>query len=188
MNRFSRHRRTSTCISLRGGTIFVLFGILTLAGCAEQGYDDLRSYVTQVKSRKGGAIQPLPEFKTYETFSYSAEERRDPFKAAKEEAVVSEASADSDGVHPNSARHREALEGFPLDSLAFVGIIRQDGKTWGVVTGPDRLVYRVSVGNYIGQNYGRIHTISETEVGLTEIVPNGRGGWLEREAVLKLSE
>jgi type IV pilus assembly protein PilP len=85
-------------------------------------------------------------------------------------------------------RNKEPLEAFPLDSLRFVGHMEQEGRVWAVITAPDSLVYRVEEGNYLGQNFGRISLISESRIEIREIIPNGLGGWVERDATLSLEE
>ena len=85
-------------------------------------------------------------------------------------------------------KQEEELEQYSLDSLKFVGNIEKDGKTWALITAPDKAVYRVLPGNHIGTNYGEILKITEDSILLKEIIPNGVGGWTEREASLDLSE
>jgi len=160
------------------------FAALLLASCGSQEHADLQEYVQQVKAKKQGRIPPLPEVKPYETFTYVPDELRDPFAAFVQE-VVQESPLNPD-LRPDTNRKREALEQFSLDSLEFVGHLEKDGVLWGLVSAPDSTVYKVREGNYIGQNYGEIEMISETQILLTEIVSDGSGGWIEREASLSL--
>ena len=155
------------------------------AGCTSQKYDDLDKYIEDVKLKTKGRIEPLPEVKTYESQPYSAMDLRDPFTPYEEEPSEELAQP---GIQPNMQRKREALEAFPLDSLAFVGHLEKDGTLWGLISAPDKSIYRVSVGNHLGKNYGEIMSISETNIMLKEIIPNGSGGWVEREASLALTE
>lgn len=91
-------------------------------------------------------------------------------------------------MRPDSNRPREALEAFPLDTLRMVGTLDQGGQSWGLVRANDGTIHRVQPGNYLGQNHGRIANITEYEIELVEIVPDGLGGWIERQASLALSE
>ncbi len=159
--------------------------ILSLSACSSQHYGDLDKYIEDVKHRTKGRIEPLPEVKTYESYTYQAQDLRDPFTPFTE--APSEEMAQP-GITPDINRKREALESFPLDSLKFVGTIEKDGKTWGLITAPDKAIYRVQVGNHMGKNYGEIMALSESTILLKEIIPNGSGGWVEREASLALSE
>ena len=163
--------------------LIVLF--VFAAGCSSQKYDDLDKYIEDVKQKTKGRIEPLPEVKTYESQPYSASDLRDPFTPYEEEPSEELAQP---GIQPNMQRKREALEAFPLDSLAFVGHLEKDGTLWGLVQAPDASIYRVSVGNHLGKNYGEIMSISESSILLKEIIPNGSGGWVEREASLALTE
>jgi len=159
--------------------------LLSLGACSSQHYSDLDKYIEDVKRKTKGRIEPLPEVKTYESYTYQAQDLRDPFTPFTE--APSEELAQP-GITPDQNRKREALEAFPLDSLKFVGTIEKDGATWGLITAPDKAIHRVQVGNHMGKNFGEIMSLSETTILLKEIIPNGSGGWVEREASLALSE
>ena len=167
--------------------LFLLAVSLVIGGCGTEQHGDLVSYVNKVKARKGSKIEPLPEIKPYETFIYLDTDRRDPFSPYFEN-VREEAPIDS-GISPDINRKREALEEFPLDSLSYVGTLQKKGTLWALISAPDKTVYRVQVGNHMGSNYGEIIAITENEIKLTEIIPNGAtGGWIDREASISLSE
>ncbi|HID49977.1 MAG TPA: pilus assembly protein PilP [Chromatiales bacterium] len=160
---------------------------LAATGCGTEQHGDLKAYVKKVKARKGGKIEPLPEVKPYDTFVYVDEDRRDPFSPYFEN-VREEIPIDT-GIRPDMNRKREALEEFPLDSLKYVGTLQKKDTLWALVSAPDNTVYRVQVGNHMGSNYGEIIAITETEIKLKEIIPNGAtGGWVDREASVSLSE
>jgi type IV pilus assembly protein PilP len=160
-----------------------------LTACGDSNTEDLRSYVEEVKSRQHARIEPLPEFAPYETHLYQAAGDRDPFTAPVYSAPRSKAAqAAGDGISPNFNRAREPLEAEPLDSLRMVGTLERNGSSWALVRMNDSTIHRVKPGNYIGQNHGKIISISESEMGVTEIVPDGLGGWMERQAALALSE
>lgn len=166
-------------------------GLLTglLTACGGTNTEDLRSYVEDVKAQQHPHIEPLPEFKPYETHLYEASADRDPFTPPVYAAPKSEvAKAGGSGIAPDFNRPREPLESEPLDSLRMVGTLERDGNSWALVRMSDSTIHRVKPGNYVGQNYGKIIGISESEVDVTEIVPDGLGGWTERQASLALSE
>jgi len=160
--------------------------LLSLGACSGDQYQDLTSYINDVKSRKQGRIKGLPEIKPYESFIYDPSSLRDPFSPFvvedEQETVV------DNGLRPNSNRKREALEQFPLDSLVFVGNLERNGKRWALIAAPDDTVYRIQPGNHLGQNFGEILSISETTITIKEIIPNGSGGWVDREVSLQLTE
>ncbi|HEX7113935.1 MAG TPA: pilus assembly protein PilP, partial [Steroidobacter sp.] len=156
--------------------------LIAMAGCSSD-MDELRQKVAEIKARPGERIEPLPEIKPYEAFVYNAANLRSPF--------VASAPARNDatsGVRPDTKRPREFLEQFPLDTLRMVGTLELHGRKYGLVQGKDGLVHRVLPGNYMGQNDGRIVSITNTRISLIEIVPDGLGGYIERPASLALTE
>ncbi len=162
--------------------------VLLLAACSDSGLNDLESFVTETKQKKG-VVEPLPEFKTAETYRYSADSLRDPFSTWKSEVKTTVATPKVvEGVRPNVNRSKEVLENFPLDTLKMIGTLEFNQQLWGLVKAPDGIIYRVKTNNYLGQNYGKIHQIKEDKLLLTEIVPNGLGGWEERQATLSVNE
>jgi type IV pilus assembly protein PilP len=174
-----------TSLSTLRKCLGVMVVILSLSACSSQQYGDLDKYIDDVKRKTKGRVEPLPEVKTYESYTYQAQDLRDPFTPFSE--APSEELAQP-GITPDMHRKREALEAFPLDSLKFVGTIEKDGATWGLITAPDKAIYRVQVGNHMGKNYGEIMALSESTILLKEVIPNGSGGWVEREASLALTE
>jgi len=161
--------------------------LMLLVACSGDQYEDLTTYINDVKARKQGRIKGLPEIKPYESFAYDPSNLRDPFSPFVEEDDQQVEMVD-DGLRPDSNRKREALEQFPLDSLVFVGNLERNGKRWALISAPDDTVYRVQPGNHLGQNFGEILSISETTLVIKEIIPNGTGGWVDREVSLQLTE
>lgn len=154
---------------------------LAISGCG-RSMSDLEAYIAEVKARPGGMIEPLPEIKTYETFAYEPGGARSPFVADMP------AAGGGDGLRPDADRRREHLENFPLDTLRMVGTLHLGGKRYGLVQTSDKLVHRVVVGNYLGQNDGRIISITDSEIQLLEIIPDGLGRYTERAASIGLGD
>ncbi len=167
-------------IAIHFGITGLLFG---LAGCS-QDISDLQSFIAQTKSANVGSVKPIPQFKPYESFSYSAVELRDPF-VAKIDVEESETTKTS-LLNPDSSRPREPLEIFPLDTLSMVGTLEQNTEQWGLIKDPQNIVHRVQVGHYMGQSEGRIIEIDESAIYLVEIVPDGIGGYIERDASIAI--
>lgn len=164
--------------------LLALLPTLWLAGCGgEMG--DLRAYISEVQSRPGGWIEPLPEIKPYETFAYQVQNMRSPFEP---DVPTAGPTGPGDGVRPDRNRNREFLEQFPLDTLRMVGTLELEGKNYGLVQTNDGLIHRVQPGNYMGQNDGRIVVINQSEIEIVEIVPDGIGGYIERPAAVALSD
>jgi type IV pilus assembly protein PilP len=160
----------------------------TLTACGGGDLTDLRDWVNDVKKKQKGVVEPLPEIKTVEPFVFKPEDLRDPFiQNEKAEQQEEEVKGDN-GVHPDTARAKEELESYELDSLRMVGTVSQNGVLWGLVKAIDGTIHRVRVGNYMGRNFGKIIRIKDGEIELLEIIPDSPGGWRERKQSLVLSE
>ena len=121
----------------------------------------------------------------YESFVYEAYDLRSPFMP---DTPMGPASTPQRGIGPDPKRSREFLEQFPLDTLSMVGTMTVGGTYYGLVQTPDTLVHRVQMGNYVGQNDGRIIAIGDEEIKVIEIVPDGIGGYIERSASIGLDD
>ncbi len=162
---------------------------ISLTACSSNNTEDLRTYVEDVKSHQQARVDPLPEFAPYETHLYQASGDRDPFTPPVASTPRSQvAQTVSNGISPDFNRAREPLEAEPLDSLRMVGTLERNGNSWALVRMSDSTIHRVKPGNYLGENHGKIVQVTESEVEVTEIVPDGLGGWMERQAALALSE
>jgi type IV pilus assembly protein PilP len=161
----------------------LLVCVLSLGGCAGN-ISDVQTEVARIKALEPPPLDPLPVIKTFETFTYVPNERRDPFTTdVEEDAEV----ATQSGPRPNPERRKELLEGFPLDSLDMVGTI--GGGATGLVAlvkDPEGTIHRVSAGNYLGENDGRIVGVNEEGINLVELISNGIGGFMERKASISL--
>jgi len=157
---------------------------LTLASCTK-GTDDLRVYVEDVKARPGPPLDPLPVMQQFETFEYRAFALRDPFSVPKEEEI---ASAASNSLRPDPNRRKQLLESFPLDGLDMVGTLGDGDAMVALVIDPTSVIHRVVTGNYMGQNEGRVLGISEGSIEILELVSDGAGGWIERQATVSLDD
>ena len=172
-----------TSLTLKNLLVMALVAF-SLSACGG-GSDDLDEYINQIKARPGGRIDPLPEITPYETFNYIADKQgiRSPFRPDSPQV-----SGRGTGPRPDVERSREYLESFPLDTLGMVGTLHIDETMYALVQTSDGLIHRVIPGNYMGQNDGRITEISESEIGLVEIISDGIGGYIERDAAVGLSD
>jgi type IV pilus assembly protein PilP len=166
--------------SFRTVTAGALLALL-LAGCGNRE-GDLDTFLAQTRQEQPGGVQPLPEVTPYDSFTYQAQNQRSPFVPG------GSGSSSAAGVRPDSRRNREYLEQFSLDSLKMVGTISIGGRNYGLVQTKDGLVHRVLPGNYIGQNDGKVLTIAPSRISVTEIVPDGLGGYMERPAAIALAD
>ncbi len=182
-------RRQGTGHGLSYRPLLVSALAIGLSACAGD-VRDLQQFVQETKQKHSGSVEPLPQFEPYQNFEYDPAELRDPFAAQPDLAPPDETSVatNTGGLQPDQSRRREPLEFFPLDTLAMVGVLEQNGVTWGLIQAPDGTIHRVLEGNYAGENFGQITRISEERVSILEIVPDGLGAWVEREAALVLGE
>ena len=165
--------RTATWVSMAA---------LLLTACGS-GMSDLESYVAEVKARKSRNIEPIPQIAPYEPVEFVAEDRRDPFVPAAPDRDDA-----SNALKPDINRNREALEEFPLDALQLLGTIQNGKQLYALIRAPDGVVHRITFGNHLGQNYGEVKRITDTQIDLVEIIPDGFGGFMERPASLTLPE
>ena len=171
-------------LTLRKGLLLAVVAA-GLAACGAD-MDELDSYINGVKARPGGRIEPLPVITPYEVFTYiaDAEGLRSPFVPDTPQA----AGPAPGGMSPDPDRPAEFLESFPLDTLRMVGTLDINATVYGLVQTSDGLIHRVVPGNYMGQNDGRITEITESEIFLVEIISDGIGGYIERDAAIGLSD
>lgn len=174
---------TRSVLSTRWIAVAIAAASLSACGGAN---DDLRAYLDEVKARPGGRIEPLPPVEPAPSFVYEAGTRRSPFTPDAPQRRVSNDPNAVDG--PDRNRPREFLEQFPLDTLRMVGTLADRRASFGLVQTTDGLVHRVTVGNHLGQNFGRIVAISDSEIQLVEIISDGLGGYLERPAAIGLAD
>lgn len=168
-------------------TVIACIAGLVLAGCtrsvthSSEEPSNLEAWVKEVKDRPPPPLDPLPVMQQFETFTYAAQGMRDPFS----NAFADQAGA---GGNPNPKRRRQALEAFPLDTLDMAGTIGGGSSLIAVVVAPDKTPYRVRPGDYMGLNNGRVTAIRKDRIELVELVPDGAGGWEEREASIALED
>lgn len=167
-------------------TAYLAMLALLLAGCGGEEFQDLRDFVKNAGADMRGKVEPPPEIKPYEPFTYENEAGLpDPFKPRKTDAKKSHMSGQN---QPDLNRPKEELEDFPLESLSMVGYLSQRNVGYALIRSSEGKIYRVKAGNYIGQNFGQIMSVTETEVKIKEMVQDSVGDWSQRESTLQLVE
>ena len=159
----------------------ILVALLGLTACnsKQQRQEKLDKYVKEVSLQPKAKKQSVPKIKKYESIAYKPKKIRDPF-------LPLENTRSKKATSPHPDRTPEPLEALPIDSLYLVGTLHRGKKIWAVLLTPSNKIYHVAVGNYIGQNNGRITNITAGKVYVTESVPNSFDGWEQRELVMKL--
>jgi type IV pilus assembly protein PilP len=159
--------------------LLLLASAALLASCSSS-HQDLRQWMAEQGKNAKGRLDPLPTIRQYEPFTYNAFDLPDPFKPRTGE--VSKGGK----LAPDMTRRREPLESFPLESLAMVGTIEKGKALYALVKTPEKDIYQVRQGNYLGQNYGVIIGITDSDIKLKELVQDGSGDWTERSSALNL--
>lgn len=170
-------------IRLNKTAICVMLSTALASACSKET-NDLYEFIEQTKSTNVGSVKPIPQFEPYESFTYAAADLRDPFIPNVE--VDEDSDLASDALRPDQGRPKQPLEAFPLDTLAMVGILEQEANQWALIKDPQNIVHRVQIGNYMGRNEGRVTEINESNIRLIEIIPDGIGGYVEREAAIAI--
>lgn len=164
---------------------------MSLSACSLNGEDDLKRWIVEERNATRPSVAPIPAPKQFVPEAYTSMAAIEPFSNIKlTQALKREGSqAVTNGalVAPELARRKEPLESFPLDAMFLVGNLTKSGQPVALVR-VDNLLYQVKVGNYLGQNYGKVVKITETQVSLREIVQDAVGEWIERVATLELQE
>lgn len=164
---------------------------LLLLGCSSSGEDELRQWMSDLRATTKPRVTPLTEPKQFLPQGYSSESGMEPFNALKLTQALRRDSTQQVSnaalIAPEMARRKEPLEAYPLDVMAMVGSLDKRGAPTALLK-VDNLLYQVRVGNYIGQNYGKITRINESSIQLREIVQDATGDWIERMATLDLQE
>lgn len=163
----------------------VMMASLGLLACSGSDHQDLRQWMVEVSKDMKGSVPPLPVVTPYEPVPYDAGNLIDPFKPAKIDPE--QKPGGGGGKRPDYDRPREPLESYPLESLKYVGVFVKN-KTGHAIIQVDGSLFQVKVGNYMGQNFGVITKVSDTEVSLRELVQDSAGDWAERSSTLLLQE
>jgi len=166
----------------------IILAALALVACEGGEQQELKAELAGITKDLRGKVQPLPVVKPYEPVPYTAYDLPDPFGPAKILLVAKgTGTGATGGPKPDLNRPKEPLEAFPLESLKMVGTLERGKQTYGLVKA-DAGLYRVRIGNYLGQNFGVITKISESEITLKELFQDAGGDWAERESTLLLQE
>lgn len=175
-------------ISRRGRTVVAAALLVLVTACGRDitstpgDAPNLEKWIAEIKAQPAPPLDPLPVMQQFETFEYAAQSLRDPFSNAFTD------QGGASGPRPDSARRKQVMEQFPLDSFDMVGTLGSGSSMVALVMGPDKVTYRVRPGAYIGQSDGRVTAVYEDRVELVELVPDGAGGWLERPATIALED
>ena len=169
----------------------LLSGVLALLGCSTSSEDEVRQWMAEQRKQSQPKVAPISEPKQFKPEAYVQSSALEPFSREKLTQALkgesTQATSNAALVAPELLRRKEALESYPLDAMAMVGSLVKTGEPIALIR-VNNLLYQVKPGNYLGQNFGRVTKIAETEVTLREIVQDAVGEWIERSGKLQLQE
>jgi type IV pilus assembly protein PilP len=166
----------------------VLGLVISIAGCGNDGLDDLRSFVKNEHKNRKPRVEPLPEIKIPPSFAYPASDKADPFSSANLSPKTTRNKTKKSLPLYLLTRRKGPLEAYPLDALKMVGTLQRKNEIWVVIKAPDGSMHRAKPGDYMGKNYGMITKITENKVSLVEKIQNAIGDWVDRQAAISISE
>jgi type IV pilus assembly protein PilP len=165
--------------------------MFVLAGCVPSGEDDLRLWIADQRANTKPSVTPLTEPKKFIPEPYSQGAVLEPFNQLKLTQALRRDSvqiaSNAALIAPEMTRRKEPLEAFPLDAMTMVGSLNKTGTPTALLK-VDNLIYQIRIGNYLGQNYGKVVRITENSIQLREIAQDATGDWIERPVLLDLQE
>jgi len=165
----------------------MLVAAFAVVGCGGE-QQELTQWMEQQKREVKPNVEPLSPPKRFIPQPYAALSAVEPFSTQKlTVALKQEARQPNSLLSTELNRRKEPLEAYPLDSMSMVGSVTKSGRPYALLR-VDNLLYQVKAGDYLGQNFGKITKISETDVTLREIVQDAAGEWIERTSALQLQE
>jgi len=159
--------------------------LVGIVGCGDQ-HDDLDQFVREGGQGMRGKVDPLPEVKPYEPFAYTVFELPEPFKPRKLKASTNVGGGG--GLQPDLNRRKEPLESYELEKLKMVGTLQQNKLMYALIKAPDNSLHRVKNGNHLGVNFGKVTSVTESEVQVTEVIEDSSGEWSEKQSSVTLVE
>ena len=181
------NKNTTQKMPLRTYQYLIVLSVLGLLSGCNNSLADLDEYFVMQREKVSAPISPIPEVKPYLRYVYPKHEK-DPFDISMLAPEAGPRRIIDNGIELDTTRVPEFLEGFPLDSLQMVGTVEKDKTLWALIRIPDGAVQSVKSGNYMGQNYGKIVSISEANLVMKETVSNGLGGYKERDTSIVLTQ
>lgn len=167
----------------RPGALLLSLSLLLLGGCSQDQFADLREFMAQAGTTGQPALEPLPPVKPQVVFSYEPGDTPDPFKPRSLKQ-----SKNGGAFQPDLSRPKGPLEQYPLDGLRMVGTLSKGGMQYALVRTPENTLFRVKRGDFVGQNFGLVISITDASIELRETVQDGVGDWTETKAMLALQE
>jgi type IV pilus assembly protein PilP len=168
---------------MKSRALIAVVSVALLAGCGPASHQDLVDWMAEQGKGARGHLAPIPQIKPYEPFVYNDFDLPDPFKPRKIEPTKSDSASK---LAPDLNRRKEPLEAYPLESLSMVGKLEKGRTRYSLEKTPEKYLYQVRQCMHLGQNYGVITGINDTDIKLKELMQDGSGDWSERSSTLNL--
>lgn len=176
---------------MRGLRLVLSLGLVgLLCACGASSEEELQAWMKAQREQLKPHVTPVEPPKKFTPEPYEELNATEPFSKEKLILVYKRdltQAKNSALVAPELVRKKEALESIPLDNMVMVGFMVKEGQPVALIKVAN-LLYRVRVGHYLGQSYGRVVSISETQLSLREIAQDSTGEWKERTTTLQLQE
>ena len=163
--------------------VLMLLPLITLAGC-QADVSDLQAFIQQVNSTTQVTIEKYPEFSRMPPFEYTGKDKRNPFQRPKRETYEVADTKNANCPQPDFRRQKQPLERYGIDALQFKGSFDAMGTKWGLVQSSDGGLYKVKPGDFLGLFYGKVTSITPDAIVISEMLPDGTGCWLRKDAKL----
>lgn len=157
-----------------------MFALSILLVACDQSHQDIDHFINKEKEQaKVVKIASVPQFINYQPIVFT-QTPKDPFAIPN---VIDESLINDQ----KNQKFLTPLEKYSLDDLRLVGVINQGEKRWALIEiKTSKMVYPVSVGDYIGNRYGKIEAIDTKKVSIVEKIKSASGNWKEEKSELKL--
>jgi len=185
---FVDKQRMISSFSRNFRVLVLTIAVLGVAACGSDGLDDLREYVKKEHADRKPRVEPLPEIKIPPTFTYSVQDKADPFASGNLSPKSAQNKAKKSLPLYLATRRKGPLEAYPLDALKMVGTLQRKKEVWVVIQAPDGSMHRAKQGDFLGKNYGMITQITDDKVSLMEKIQNAVGDWVDRQAAISITE
>lgn len=176
--------------------ILLWFALIFLAACEDQKMTDLKQHIAEIKAERKVALLQMPTFPTEKIVPYEGSASSSPFESFdKDKKAAVDVNANNNAntlppgcIRPDRYRNPEPLEAFPLDSLTMVGTLQEGNNMWALITDPQKIVHKIKVNYYLGQNYGKVTSIIENKIDVIELYSDEIGCFFERSAAVSMKE
>lgn len=166
--------------------LIISFFTLSLVGCKQTDLTELTSEINQKKLTTLGFVPDPPEIQEFKNYEYTSSGLKSPFRNSISELKTEKKTLTE--IKPDLEREKTELEEYPLEDYSMLGSIisKKDNNLQAIMNDGRGKVYMIKIGEYIGQNNGKVMEIKENSIKIEEIIPNGGYRWVKRPAIISM--